>query len=400
MSWNQYYNKISDVCTVIAGQSPAGKYYNKEGKGLPFYQGKKEFTEKVIGDPTTWTSKSTKEAIAGDILLSVRAPVGPVNFCSQQICIGRGLAAIRASDKVNKDYLFYFLRKHESEIVGNAGAVFNSINKMQIGNIKIPIPPLHEQQQIVAILDKAFAAIDKAKANIEKNIANAKELFQSKLNEIFSQKGDGWEEKTLGVISTKIGSGATPRGGQASYKTSGISLIRSMNVHDSGFNSKNLAFIDDIQAERLNNVTVMEGDVLLNITGASVARCCIAPPEFLPARVNQHVSIIRPVKETLYPKYLHYLLTSKLYKDKLLGIGEQGSTRQAITKVQIENFIVSFPSSILDQRRLVEELSAIDSKVLTLATTYNRKVMKLNQLKKSILQKAFAGELTEKEATI
>lgn len=198
---------IGEVCKVIAGQSPEGKFYNCEEKGLPFYQGKKEFTEKYIGDPTTWTTKITKEAEASDILMSVRAPVGPINFATQKICIGRGLAAIRASKLIDKEFLYNFLLKHENEIVGNAGAVFNSINKAQIEAIEIPLPPLPEQQRIVAILDETFAAIAKAKANAEQNLRNAKELFESYLQSVFENKGEGWEEKTLGEVCSLITDG-------------------------------------------------------------------------------------------------------------------------------------------------------------------------------------------------
>ena len=99
----------------------------------------------------------------------------------------------------------------------------------------------------------------------------------------------GWIKSSLREVATKIGSGATPLGSQAAYKSNGISLIRSLNVHDAGFRMKDLAFIDDHQAEQLENVIVEGGDVLLNITGASVARCCIVPDVVLPARVNQHV---------------------------------------------------------------------------------------------------------------
>lgn len=145
--------QIDDVCLVIAGQSPEGKFYNKTGKGLPFYQGKKEFTKKYLGKPTTWTTQVTKQAIAGDVLMSVRAPVGPVNFATDTICIGRGLAAIRASELIDKDYLYYYFLKNESEIIGNEGAVFNSINKGQIGKFLIPVPPLNVQKQIVKTLN-------------------------------------------------------------------------------------------------------------------------------------------------------------------------------------------------------------------------------------------------------
>jgi type I restriction enzyme S subunit len=299
--------------------------------------------------------------------------------------------------ELNEEYLYYYFQSPDYwDIIseGISGSAQGGFNAKKLGALVIPIPPLQEQKQIVAILDEAFETIDQAKANTEKNIQNAKELFQSKLNEIFSQKGDGWEQDQLINLTTKIGSGSTPRGGQASYKKEGISLIRSMNVHDNGFKKKKLAFIDDEQAKKLDNVSIEEGDVLLNITGASVARCCTVPKKYLPARVNQHVSIIRPIKDKLDSDFLHYILTSKVTKDKLLGIGEQGATRQAITKAQLETFIISYPTSIDAQRKTMKELNAVREKTESIAFSYQEKINRLDELKKSILQKAFAGELT------
>ncbi len=163
----------------------------------------------------------------------------------------------------------------------------------------------------------------------------------------------GWSKKRLIEITEKIGSGATPRGGQDAYKESGISLFRSLNVYDGFFKKKNLAFIDEDQANKLSNVVVQKGDVLLNITGASIARCCVAPSELLPARVNQHVTIIRPDLAHIDSRFLAYLLISKQYKDALLNTGEKaGSTRQALTKAQIESFEVTIPK-LSEQKRIV-----------------------------------------------
>lgn len=164
---------------------------------------------------------------------------------------------------------------------------------------------------------------------------------------------DGWSKKRLREITKKIGSGATPKGGSEAYKGSGISLFRSLNVHDRTFKEKNLAFIDEEQASKLSNVEVQEGDVLLNITGASIARCCVAPSELLPARVNQHVAIIRPKSDYIDSNFLMYLLVSKQYKEALLNTGEKaGSTRQALTKQQLENFEVTIPK-FSEQKRIV-----------------------------------------------
>lgn len=258
-------------------------------------------------------------------------------------------------------------------------------------NIEISYPKsLSEQQRIVSILDEAFAAIAKAKANAEQNLKNAKELFESYLQGVF--ENGNWEDKTLKEITTKIGSGATPRGGQENYKAEGISLVRSMNVHDSEFRERNLAFIDEKQAKELDGVTLQENDVLLNITRASVARCCVFPKEYLPARVNQHVSIIRPQKELVDARFLNLLLTSKPYKDQLLFTGEQGATRQAITKAQIESFRISIPL-LSDQQTIVLQLDALRAETQKLEAVYQKKIADFEELKKSVLQKAFAGEL-------
>ncbi len=180
--------KLGEVCNVIAGQSPESSFYNNEAQGLPFYQGKKEFREKYISVPTKWTTKITKEAQKGDILMSVRAPVEPINFSTQTICIGRGLAAIRAGQKIDKNFLFYGLLAKQRDIKENEGAVFASINKKQIESIYIPVPPIAEQKRIVEILDEAFEGIAIVEANTQKKLEGLAELKQSVLQKAFLGK--------------------------------------------------------------------------------------------------------------------------------------------------------------------------------------------------------------------
>tara|TARA_Y100000768_G_C23987651_1_gene689967 strand:- start:2410 stop:3627 length:1218 start_codon:yes stop_codon:yes gene_type:complete len=299
--------------------------------------------------------------------------------------------------KILPKMLFYFFQSNSinNEIIKNTRGTtgITSIRTDNILSFKIPIFQIEEQKRIVERLDICMKQIDKAIHNLELNIHNAEELFQGQLNEIFSKKGNGWEENKLKDITSKIGSGATPRGGKASYKKSGISLIRSLNVYDEGFKEGKLAFIDEEQAEKLNNVQIEEGDILFNITGASVARCCIAPKEYLPARVNQHVSIIRLISNYVNKEFLHYCLISKVNKDKLLGIGGLGATRQAITKAQLEDFIVSYPKNLSEQVIIVDKLNKKKIQSLKLKSNYQQELQSLNELKKSILEKAFNGEL-------
>jgi len=168
-----------------------------------------------------------------------------------------------------------------------------------------------------------------------------------------------WPSVPLGHITSKIGSGATPRGGRNSYKTEGVALIRSLNVYDLEFDTSGLAYIDEEQAAQLDNVAVQPGDVLLNITGASVARCALAPTALLPARVNQHVAILRPLIEFLDSRFLVYSLVAPRNKARLLAIAQGGATREALTKRTLEEFDIPLPPLPV-QRKIAAVLAAYD----------------------------------------
>ena len=159
---------LGEVAQIIAGQSPPGSSYNDTGIGTPFYQGKTEFGDIFIGEPTKWTTEPQRFAQSGDILMSVRAPVGPVNLATQGICIGRGLSAISPmSDRLLARYAFYILRSMESQIIGSTGAAFASITKRDIEKIGIPLPPLEVQREIVAEIEGYQKVINGARAVVE-----------------------------------------------------------------------------------------------------------------------------------------------------------------------------------------------------------------------------------------
>ena len=180
----------------------------------------------------------------------------------------------------------------------------------------------------------------------------------------------------LGDVCEKIGSGATPRGGKEAYKDAGIPIIRSQNIHDWVFQPDGLAFLDDEQAESLSNVEVRSNDVLLNITGDSVARACIVPSERIPARVNQHVAIVRAGKE-INPTYLLASLQSK--KTTLLSLASSGATRNALTKRMIENLDIDLPSREM-QDSIAQVLDSFQYKI-TLNNRLNDYLLEVGEMR-------------------
>ncbi len=381
--------KLGEVCKVIAGQSPEGKFYNSEGNGMPFYQGKKEYGEKYIGEPTTWTTKITKVAEAGDILMSVRAPVGPVNFANQKICIGRGLAAIRAGKNIDKEFLFNFLIKHENEIVGNAGAVFNSINKTQIENLSIPIPSLPEQQRIVAILDECFAAIDKAKANAEQNLKNAKELFESYLQGVFVSGNNDWEVKCLDELGTITSS---KRIYKSEYVKDGVPFYRTKEIKELS-NGKPITLELFISRDRYEQIkksfgVPQIGDLLMSAVG-TIGEIMVIENEDEFYFKDGNIVWFKDFQQ-LDTNYLKYALTAFVEKIKSLAIGAAYS---ALTIEKLNKYEIAFPKTNEEQQTIVQKLDALRSETQKLEAIYKKKIEDLEELKKSILDKAFRGEL-------
>lgn len=178
--------QLGEVCKVIAGQSPDGKFYNSNRKGLPFYQGKMNFGKKYIKPPTTWTTHVTKIAHPGDVLMSVRAPVGPINFTDNEICIGRGLAALQTKPELHHEFLYFQLQYLQPKISGRDGAVFPTINKSEIEALPFMFTPLPEQSRIVDNLDKLSSETQRLESIYQRKLAALEELKKSLLHQAFS----------------------------------------------------------------------------------------------------------------------------------------------------------------------------------------------------------------------
>ena len=247
-----------------------------------------------------------------------------------------GVKVLRSKFKnANYKYLYYALKNAR---IPNTG--YNRHFKW-LKEVQIEYPDYRRQENVVKILDKVSDLIETRQHEIKR----LDDLIKARFVELFGNpvlNEKGWESNLLAQLTLKIGSGATPKGGREAYQEEGIALIRSMNVYNGKFEYKDLAHISDEQAAKLDNVIIKESDVLLNITGASVARSCVVPNQILPARVNQHVCIIR-CKECIEPIFLNRLLIDDNYQKLLWEIAGSGATREAITKQQVERLKIILP---------------------------------------------------------
>jgi len=395
------WKKLDDISKLIGGGTPkrnVDEYWKngeiiwlsptdlgKIGEILNISDSKDKITELGLN------KSSAKLLPVGTVLYSSRATIGKIAINTVEVSTNQGFTNFICSGNLNNQYLAYILNRFTSEITSLSNSTtFKEVSKSNLKEFKIPLPPLQEQKRIVAKLDALFEKIDRAIALHQKNMDEADAFMGSVLNDVF-EKFNNRKTIALNEITLKIGSGSTPRGGQKSYKSEGISLIRSMNVHDTGFREKGLAFIDEEQAQKLNNVAVKENDVLLNITGASVARCCIVDNNYLPARVNQHVSILR-LKDSMIPSFLHYYIISPFVKSELLFNSSGGATREAITKSMLEKFKVPL-LSLKIQQKTVNYLDKISLHVKRVKEVQKEKMEHLKALKASILDQAFRGQL-------
>lgn len=378
--------RLGDVADVIAGQSPAGKFYNASARGLPFYQGKKAFRERFIGPAATWTTQVTKEAHPGDILMSVRAPVGPVNFATERACIGRGLAAIRCRGEISREFLFYVLLNKQGEIAGREGAVFASINKAEIEAIDLPVPSLTEQRRIVAILDEAFADIAKARANAEQNLRNTRELFESHLQTVFTRHGKDWVGRTLREIAVDFGRGKSkhrPRNDPKLYggpypfiQTGDVRGSRHLITdHSQTYSEAGLA----------QSKLWPEGTLCITIA-ANIAETGIL--DFGACFPDSVIGVVVNTKLTS-TKFLEYLLQS--FKAVLQAQGK-GSAQDNINLATFENQRFPFPNLPM-QKGIVAKLDGLAAETRRLESIYQQKLAALDELKRSLLDRAFSGML-------
>jgi len=297
---------LGEIAEIISGQSPEGEYYNDKGNGLPFYQGKADFGDIYLKQPTKWTTQTTKIAEKDDVLISVRAPVGPVNLSPSKICIGRGLAAIRPLKKLNFLFLFYVLRESQNIIKNyGSGSTFESINRSQIEKLKISLPPLSVQQEIVAEIDSYQKIIDGARQIVE----NYKPRIKV---------DESWEMMELGEIAENLDARRKPvtksdrdSGIYPYYGASGI-----VDYVDDYIFDENILLVSEDGANLVARVT----PIAFSVSGK--------------VWVNNHAHVLR-FKHFETQKFIEHYLNSISLENFISGSAQPKLNQNALSRIKI-----------------------------------------------------------------
>ncbi|MEH7277867.1 restriction endonuclease subunit S [Bacillus toyonensis] len=392
------YQKLSEIAEITMGQSPASSDCNDSGKGLPFYQGNANFGFKHP-TPSRYCTKPKKIAVAGDILFSVRAPVGDVNIANEECAIGRGLSAIK-SIKASQQYLYFFLQSYKKKWGKvQQGSTFEAVNKNDLAELNVFIPPLQEQKKIASILSSIDKAIEKTEAIIEQTEKVKKGLMQQ-----FLKKGIGhtsfknteigeipeeWNLGTLKNYSEHITKGATPTTYGFDWVEEGVLFLRNECVKETGLSLKGSSFISEEAHIAMKRSIINLGDILITITG-NLGQCCIYDKGPQEANINQHIARIRIIDNTLYPQFVRYFLNSDFMRKKYELI-KTGLAYPQLSLKQIQDIVIPIPS-IEEQQQIVKILSNFEKKIEVEQISLTR----LQNLKKGLMQSFFTGKVRVK----
>lgn len=373
MSWK--YVKLGSICNTGAGGTPlkSKKEFYENGT-IPWLRSGEVNNRNIVDCEIKITEKGLNNSSAklfpsGTVLIAMYgATAGQVGILNFEASTNQAVCGILPNENFTTEFLYYFFLSFKENLISQAvGNAQPNISQAKIKNTLIPVIPLQEQRQIVAILNQAFTAIDQAKANIEKNIVNAKELFQSKLNAVFSQRGEGWEEQEFSkVIKLKSGQNLTTKNMvEGDYPVFGGNGI-------AGYHNKyNLSGKQII----IGRVGALCGNVRY-----------LEKPFWLTDNAFQ----ITNMKYDFDFQFLTYLLNHK----NLRSLARQAA-QPVISNSSLKDLILNFPKSIKEQIKIRERINLLENEVEKIIIPYNNKIAALEELKKSILQKAFAGELTE-----
>lgn len=290
----------------------------------------------------------------------------------------------------------------------SSGATMKRISRSKLGNIKVIVPPLKEQEVIAAYLDDVTGKVDALIVEKQTQVEDLHAYRNSIITETVTRGlnpdtplrhsgidwlGDipqHWGMSPLKYLTSKIGSGITPRGGSEVYLDKGVLFIRSQNVYPDGLHLDDPKYISESIDESMSNTRVYTGDILLNITGASIGRCCVYTMTES-ANVNQHVCIIRPLCNLIKNQFLSYILNSKIGQDQI-ALFQTGGNREGLNFEQLKNFAIPLPPRS-EQQAIAEFLDDKTEKIDALIDELNKQLDELAEYRQAVISEAVTGKV-------
>ena len=376
------YVMLKDVCAIKMGQSPDSNSYNDTGDGVPFFQGNADFGERY---PVTrkWCSAPTKMATQDDILISVRAPIGAMNYAKEDCCIGRGLAALTPDkSKVSSEFIFWLLKGKIAELNSKGtGSTFKAIGRKVLEETKVPKIPLEKQKEFSEILERIYGVIQARKEELQK----LDSLIQARFVEMFGDPDTntkGWNECALSEKLNVVGGYAFKSDGFS--EGSGIPVLRIGNINAGFFRPVNLVYWQE--DESLDRYAMHPGDLVMSLTGTvgkdDYGNVCILGDDYDMYYLNQRNAKLEII-EGIDKFYLSQLLKFEQIKKKLTGIS-RGVRQANISNKDILNLVVPVPPMEL-QRQFADFINQVNKSKVAIQAALNKSQLLFD----SLMQKYF-----------
>jgi type I restriction enzyme S subunit len=391
---------LGETCEVVNGGTPktgVPDYWDGQHRWItPAEMGKRlspyvSETERMISDLGLRNS-SAQMLPPHSVILSSRAPIGHLVINTELMATNQGCKGLIPLSQLQHKFLYFYL----SSIVDllnalGTGATFKELSGGKLKEVTIPVPPLAEQQRIVGLLDKAFEGLATAKANAEKNLQNARALFKSHLQSVFTQRGPGLVEKSLGdVCEFENGDRGKNYPNRNEYVKTGIPWINTGHIQPDGtLSMEEMNFITREKFDSLRSGKIRSGDLVYCLRGATLGKTALVDP-LTEGAVASSLVIIRP-SSVLDGRFLYFFLTSPAGQGLIKGF-ENGAAQPNLGAKSVAKYPISFPK-LPEQREIADSLIELREETQRLASLYERKLAALEALKKSLLHQAFTGEL-------
>lgn len=385
---------LGELCDVVNGGTPktgVSEYWDGQHRWItPAEMGKRlspyvSETERMISDLGLRNS-SARLLPPHSVILSSRAPIGYLVINTELMATNQGCKGLIPGGQLQHKFLYYYLSSIGDLLNSlGTGATFKELSGGKLKEVEIPFPPLDEQKRIVAKLDEAFVSLAKAKENAEKNLQNARALFKSHLEAIFSQRGNGWVEKRLEEIG-KTQTGSTPSTSDQSNYGDFISFVKPGDFNTDGTLDYNKDGLSKRGADGARIVPA--GSVLMVCIGATIGKCGYCDQD---VTTNQQVNALTPCDGSSN-RFIYYQMLTETFQHKVILASGQ-ATLPIINKSKWSALSVWLTPQATEQKSIAAKLDAILAETQRLARIYEQKLEALESLKKSILHEAFSGEL-------